>query len=253
MSKLKEGIKYLEKYNQVKIPNYIQGFDAFRALMNITMTNDLNDDFYLLQDEIIKNEYQNKQITSVEDLTPIQDNIYLWQGDITTLKVDAIVNACNSDLLGCFHPLHKCIDNAIHSFAGLQVRRDLKVIMDKQGYREPNGKAKITKGYNLPAKYILHTVGPKVNGKITKENESDLYNCYISCLKLADTYSLKSIAFCSISAGLYGYPIDEASKIALKAVRDYFKANKSKIEKIIFNVFSGDDYDVYFRTIKKAN
>lgn len=254
MDNLEKGIKYLEDYNKVKVSLELNGFNAFRALMNITMPDRLDDTFFAIQDKIIQDEYKNIKIIDVNDLLPIKENIYLYQGDITTLKADAIVNACNNELLGCFHPLHKCIDNAIHSFAGLQVRKDLLEIMKKQGYNEPNGKAKITKGYNLPAKYIIHTVGPIVNGIITKQNEIDLYNCYQSCLKLANEYNLKNIVFCSISTGLYGYPIEKASQVAIKSINDYFKNNaNTTIKKVIFDVFSRSDYDVYKRTINKTN
>lgn len=164
MTNIEKAIAYLEKYNNDKVPTYLKGFDAFRFLMNITMPDKLSDDYFKLQDEIIKEEYQSKEIVDVNSLTEIKNNFFLHQGDITLLKADCIVNACNNKLLGCFQPLHKCIDNAIHSFAGLQVRRDLKEIMEKQRCVEPIGKAKITKGYNLPSKYILHTVGPIVKG-----------------------------------------------------------------------------------------
>lgn len=162
MTKLEQGIQYLKEYNQFELPSRIKGFDAFRALMNVTIPDYLDEEFYSLQDEIIQEEYRNKVIVNIQDLKPIKGNIYLYLGDITCLKVDAIVNAENSYLLGCFHPLHHCIDNAIHSYAGLQVRRDLMEIMEKQGKEEENGKAKITKVYNLPSSYIIHTVGPQI-------------------------------------------------------------------------------------------
>lgn len=251
MTKLEQGIQYLEKYNQVKLPSFLKGFDAFRALMNITMPIDLKEDYYSLQDEIILEEYKKRKIVDVKELTPLKDKIYLFLGDITLLKVDAIVNAGNSDLLGCFHPLHHCIDNAIHSYAGLEVRRDLMQIM--QGKKEENGKAKITRGYNLPASYIIHTVGPQIKGNVTKQDENDLYNCYISSLSLADAYHLSSVAFCSISTGLYGYPIKEATKVALKAIKKYLSLHPStSIKRIIFDVFSLGDYEVYEREIKRT-
>lgn len=254
MDNLEKGIKYLEKYNNVKVYPNLQGFNAFRALMNITMPDKLDDNFFDIQDKIIQAEYKNKEIINVDDLSPIKDNICLYQKDITLLKADAIVNACNSELLGCFQPLHKCIDNAIHSYAGLQVRKDLLEIMQKQDYKEPNGKAKITKGYNLPAKYIIHTVGPIVNGNVTKQNEIDLYNCYQSALKLASEYNLKNIVFCSISTGVYGYPIEKASIIALKSIKDYFSNNENtSIKKVVIDVFSRSDYDEYQRAISKIN
>lgn len=252
MTKLEQGIQYLKKYNQFELTSSINGFDAFRALMNVTMPNRLDKDFYSLQDEIIQEEYRHKVIVDIHDLKPIKSNIYLYLGDITCLKVDAIVNAGNSYLLGCFHPLHHCIDNAIHSYAGLQVRRDLMEIMKEQGKEEENGKAKITKGYNLPSSYIIHTVGPKIKKEVTKNDEEDLYHCYLSSLTLAETYHLSSIAFCSISTGLYGYPIEEASKVALQAVNEYLTYHpNTSIQKIVFDVFSKGDYEVYEREINR--
>ena len=251
MSNLENGIKYLKDYNRVKVPSEIKGFDAFRALMNITMPDNLSEEFYKIQDRIIEEEYSKRTIVDINSLLPFIDNIYLYKGDITLLKVDSIVDACNSELLGCFHPLHKCIDNAIHSFAGLEMRRDLINIMN--GKSEENGKARITKGYNLPSKYVLHTVGPIVNGKISEQNEIDLYNCYQSCLNLANSYKLESIAFPSISTGIYRYPINEASKIAIKAVKNYLLNNSdTSIKRVVFNVFSKEDYNVYKRRISEA-
>lgn len=252
MTNLEKGINYLKKYNNINLSTNNNDFKTFRALMNITIPDKLDSYFYQIQDEIIKEEYKKRKIIDIDNLIPIKNNIFLVKEDITLLKSDAIVNAANSELLGCFHPLHNCIDNAIHSYAGLQVRKDLLEIMKTQGHPELNGKAKITKGYNLPAKYIIHTVGPIVENKITKENESDLFNCYQSCLKLADEYQLKNIAFCSISTGIYGYPIKEASKIALKSIKQFFIENsKSSIQKVIIDVFSKGDYDVYKREIEK--
>lgn len=252
MDELKKAIDYLKEYNGIHNFFDANDKDTFRALMNITMPINLSDEFYNYQDQILQEQLKDKVITDVNDLIPITDKIYLWKGDITTIKADAIVNACNSKLLGCFQPLHRCIDNAIHSFAGLQVRRDLIEIMQKQGHDEENGKAKITKGYNLPSKYIIHTVGPIVSKILTKENEEDLKNCYLSSLKLADGYQLKSIVFCSISTGLYGYPIQKASRVAIQAVNEYLKTNpNTSIQKVIFNTFTGSDYDVYYQTIKE--
>lgn len=222
--------------------------------MNITIPDKLDSYFYQIQDEIIKEESKKRKIIDIDNLIPIKNNIFLVQEDITLLKSDAIVNAGNSELLGCFLPLHNCIDNAIHSYAGLQVRKVLLEIMKTQEHPELNEKAKITKGYNLPSKYIIHTVGPIVENKITKENESNLFNCYQSCLKLADKYQLKSIAFCSISTGIYGCPIKGASKIALKSIKQFFIENtKSSIQKVIIDVFSKGNYDVYKREIEKNN
>ena len=252
MSNLEWCISYLKQYN------HGVGFDLpledeFRALMNITMPIDLSDEYYLRQDLALKEIYQKRKIIDVNELKPIKDKIYLYQGDITNLKVDAITNACNEKLLGCFSPLHNCVDNAIHSFAGLEVRRDLLEVMTKQGHDERNGLAKITKGYNLPSSYIIHTVGPIVNGYVTRANREDLMNCYLSSLRMADQYNLKSIAFCSISTGIYGYPIEKAVKVALNAVNYYLKEENKNLEKVVFCLFSKRDYDVYYRTIKEED
>lgn len=246
-------IEYLKNINDINGKIHLSKLDTFRALMNITMPVNLNEEYYKKQDLVLQKIKSESVIIDVNDLLPMTNKIYLYQGDITKVSADAIVNACNSKLLGCFQPLHSCIDNAIHSFAGLQVRRDLMKIMKEQGEDESSGKAKITNAYNLPSKYILHTVGPIVSGIPTKEDELDLYNCYISCLKLADSYRLKSIVFCSISTGIYGFPIKKASKVAVKAVKEYLKKENNNIEKVIFDVFSKEDYDVYYRTIKEMD
>lgn len=208
------------------------------------MPDNLSDEFYDNQDKVLQEILKTKNIVDINNLSFNKDNIALYKGDITLINADAIVNAANEKLLGCFIPLHKCIDNAIHSYAGLQVRRDLLKVMEKQKNDEEVGKAKITKAYNLPSKYIIHTVGPQVENRVTKQNEIDLANCYYSCLKLADSLDLKSIVFCSISTGVYGYPIAKASTIAINTVRDYLHKTNSKI-KVIFNLFSQSDYEIY--------
>lgn len=244
-------INYLKKVNHIEQEIALPPIQLLRALMNITMPFHLSDAYYDRQDKVLQELLYQKKIVDVSDLTPLKPNIYLYQGDITLIRCDAIVNACNSKLLGCFQPLHHCIDNAIHSYAGLQVRRDLLKVMQEQGYDEPTGRAKITKAYNLPSQYILHTIGPIIHQLPSKKDEEDLYQCYSSCLKLANEYQLKSIAFCSISTGLYGYPIEKAAKIALQAVKDYLKQDQNI--KIIFNVFSKEDYDVYYRAIEEMH
>ncbi len=252
MSDLEEGIKYLEKYNNVRIDNKLNGFQAFRALMNITMPIDLSAYFYRLQDKIIQDEYKKKKIVMLDTLIPFNKSLYLYKGDITLLKVSAIVNACNSKLLGCFHPLHNCVDNAIHSYAGLQVRRDLMKIMEIQNHDETNGKCKVTNGYNLPSKYIFHTVGPIVNGVITANAKNDLSNCYKSSLQMALKMKLDSIAFPCISTGIYSFPNDIAAKIAIKSVKEYIKENNSKL-KVVFVVYKDIDYLLYGSEIKYDN
>lgn len=240
-------IEYLlaERGERIEIPN-----DAYnqkrllRSLFNIRMPKETSEDFLQIQDGYLQEENRRKGITDIADLQPVQDDIYLWQGDITTLRCDAIVNAANSQMLGCFRPCHGCIDNAIHTFAGVQLRRNCNEIMQKQGHNEPTGQAKITPAYNLPCKYVLHTVGPIVSGRLTEEHCKLLKSCYLSCLKLAEKNSCKSIAFCCISTGVFGFPQREAAQIAVDTVKRYKEENHSDI-KVIFNVFKDDDYAIY--------
>ena len=247
MNEIKWCIDYLSNYNHInKLVNGCD-FNTFRALMNITIPYDLSSDYYNHQDNILKNELLKKSIVDIEKFNK---GISLYKGDITLLKVDTIVNACNEKLLGCFSPLHNCIDNAIHSFAGLQMRRDLMIIMEEQGHDEENGKCKVTSAYNLPAKYVFHTVGPKAFGNITKDAEDDLRNCYISCLDKALEMKLNSIAFPCISTGVYGYPKELACNVAISTVKNYLNKNNSNI-KVIFNVFTSYDYELYKEKINK--
>ena len=240
-------IEYLlaERGERIEIPN-----DAYnqkrllRSLFNIRMPKETSEDFLQIQDGYLQEENRRKGITDIADLQPVQDDIYLWQGDITTLRCDAIVNAANSQMLGCFRPCHGCIDNAIHTFAGVQLRRNCNEIMQKQGHNEPTGQAKITPAYNLPCKYVLHTVGPIVSGRLTEEHCELLKSCYLSCLKLAEKKGCKSIAFCCISTGVFGFPQREAAQIAVDTVKRYKEENHSDI-KVIFNVFKDDDYAIY--------
>ena len=240
-------IDYLKKYNHIN-QNLEYNWPTLRALLNITMPYDLSDEFYNKQDEVIKDIISKKEIF---DVATLNNGISLYKGDITLIKADAIVNACNSKLLGCFVPGHHCIDNAIHSFAGLEVRRDLTKVMKEQGYDEPNGRCKVTKAYNLPSKYIFHTVGPVYSG--SKQDNIDLELCYLSCLVTADKMKLDSIVFCSLSTGIFGFPIEKASEIAIKTVKKYLESENKNIKKVIFNLFSDGDYDVYDRKIKEIN
>ena len=223
-------------------------FDYFRALVNVRMPKPVSREFLRLQDEYLQKALSEKQITDIETLSPVQNDIFLWRGDITTLKCDGIVNAANSQMLGCFCPCHNCIDNAIHTFAGVQLRQECAKIMQAQGTDEPTGKAKITLGYNLPCKYVLHTVGPIVYGKLTEKHEKQLADCYRSCLELADNKGLQSLAFCCISTGEFHFPNERAAAIAVQTVKAYKQATQSKI-KIIFNVFKEVDYDIYARLL----
>lgn len=222
--------------------------DVFRALVNVRPPMPADGEFLRLQDEYLQAVTRNKGITDISCLKPVAPDIYLWKGDITILKCDGIVNAANSRMLGCFCPNHGCIDNAIHTFAGIQLRLECAEIMKKQGCEEATGRAKITNSYNLPCKYVLHTVGPIVYGKPTEQNESELYGCYRSCLELADKNGLNSIAFCCISTGEFRFPNERAAEIAVRTVQEYKKQTKSKI-KVIFNVFKEVDYDAYAKLL----
>ena len=247
MTYLNWCIDYLKDYNHIK-DELSYDWPTFRALLNITMPINLSDEFYDKQDGVIKEIVAKKEIFNVDN---VDDGISLYKGDITLIKADAIVNACNNKLLGCFVPGHHCIDNAIHSFAGLEVRRDLMKVMEEQGHDEENGKCKVTKAYNLPSKYIFHTVGPVYSG--SKQDTLDLESCYLSCLKVADKMKLDSIVFCSLSTGIFGFPIEKASEIAIRTVKKYLEEENKNIKKVIFNLFSDGDYDVYDRKIKEIN
>ena len=221
----------------------------FRALVNVRMPKAASKEFLSLQDEYLQAVLRDKGITDIDELKPIADDMYLWQGDITTLRCDGIVNAANSQMLGCFCPNHYCIDNAIHTFAGVQLRQECAELMKAQGKEEPTGKAKITKAYNLPCKFVLHTVGPIVYGKLTKMEECELASCYNSCLTLACENGLQSIAFCCISTGEFHFPSERAAEIAIQTVKEYKLRTGSKI-KVIFNVFKDYDYEIYDRLLK---
>lgn len=192
----------------------------------------------------LKEEIKEKHITKLSDLELSQEGIYLWQGDITTIECDAIVNAANSGMTGCYVPNHRCIDNCIHTFAGVQLRNECARIMQEQGFEEPTGKAKITKAYNLPCKYILHTVGPVISGRLTRRDKELLASCYRSCLELAEEYKVKSIAFCCISTGEFHFPIRYAAEIAVQTIMDYRRETGSAME-VIFNVFKDQDKEIY--------
>ena len=220
-----------------------------RALFNLRMPEAADKEFLLIQDTYLQEEIRRKGITDLADLKPAQQDLYLWKGDITTLKCDAIVNAANSQMLGCFLPCHGCIDNAIHTYAGVQLRQACARIMEQQDQEEETGKAKITSAFNLPSKYILHTVGPIIHGHLREEDKTLLESCYRSCLELAESYQLKSIAFCCISTGEFHFPNSIAAEIAVSTVKEYKGKTGSKME-VIFNVFKEEDYRIYERLLR---
>lgn len=236
--------------NMIIPDNEAEQFKLFRSLVNIRPPKPASKEFLTVQDEYLKEEIANKCITDIVNLKPIKNNIYLWQGDITTLKCGAIVNAANSGMTGCYSPCHGCIDNAIHTYAGVQLRLECSEIMKKQGYAEPTGNAKITKSYNLPCDYIIHTVGPIISSTVTEADKKMLASCYQSCLELAEKNGVKSIAFCCISTGEFHFPNDKAAEIAVQTVKDYIEQSNSDM-KVIFNVFKDFDYQIYRDLLRK--
>jgi len=215
-----------------------------RSLMNVRMAAPITKEFEDIQNAYLQKVNAERGIVSLSELEETEPGIYLWQGDITRLCVDGIVNAANSGMTGCYQPCHNCIDNCIHTYAGIQLRNYCQALMDEQGYEEPTGQAKITPGFNLPCKYVLHTVGPIVQGRLTEEHERLLASCYESCLELADENGLKSIAFCCISTCVFMFPNERAAEIAVKTVRDYRREHNSEIE-VIFNVWKDIDCEIY--------
>lgn len=233
------------KYSKIEIPSDEQKQKALlRSLFNIRMPLPVTKEFLTVQDAYLQEETRQKRITALSDLKPVQKGLYLWRGDITTLQCDGIVNAANSGMLGCFCPNHGCIDNAIHTFAGVQLRLACAELMKKQGHEEETGRAKITPAYNLPCRFVLHTVGPIIQGRLTKKDKESLASCYRSCLELAEQNELKSIAFCCISTGEFHFPNDKAAQIAVETVKKYKEQTHSEIE-VIFNVFKELDYNIY--------
>lgn len=216
-----------------------------RTLMNLRVPGkELSQEFLRVQDEYLSAIREAKGVVDGETLPEIVPGISLWKGDITRLKCDAIVNAANSLMLGCFIPCHRCIDNAIHSAAGLQLRDECYSLMNAQGHEEPVGRAKITRGYNLPSAHVIHTVGPFVDGGLTEEHRRELEGCYRSCLECAEDNGIRSVAFCCISTGEFHFPNAEAARIAVRTVRDFMRGSHT-VSKIIFNVFKDYDYGLY--------
>ena len=233
------------EYADMSIPSgEDERFRLWRALINVRAPRAVSAEYLGLEDAFLEESLAGRGVTRAEDLTPAEPGIYLWQGDITTLAADGIVNAANSGMTGCYVPCHGCIDNAIHTFAGVRLRNECARIMAAQGREEPAGRAKITPGYNLPAKYVLHTVGPIVRGNPTLRDCELLESCYRSCLELAADYRLGSIAFCCISTGEFGFPNRPAADIAVKTVHGFLTRTGSDM-KVIFNVFKDKDRDIY--------
>ena len=253
-----EQIQFLNRRLLAELPQYQEAAAQcpadeaaqrrlLRALMNVRPPMPLAPDFLAVQDALLSAEREARGVVDGAALSavPAEPRLALWRGDITRLRADAIVNAANSGLLGCFVPCHGCIDNAIHSAAGLQLRDECNQLMLAQGRPEPNGRAKLTRGYNLPARYVLHTVGPIVRGRVTQQDRADLASCYRACLELAAEHGLRSVAFCCISTGEFHFPNQEAAEIAVTTVRTFLDRHTTSIERVIFNVFKDFDKKIY--------
>ena len=248
---IEELLRELPQYRDMEIPeNNEDQKRLLRSLMNIRPPRPVHEEFLKIQDEYLSREVMEKGVVDSRLLpaSASDSRLVLWKGDITTLKADAIVNAANSALRGCFVPCHSCVDNIIHSVSGIQLRLACDEIMTKQGYEEPAGRAKITPAFNLPCKYVLHTVGPIVSGRLTDTHCRQLADCYSSCLGLAAETGLKSVAFCCISTGEFHFPHKKAAEIAVRTVSEFLEKDK-QIEKVIFNVFKQEDYDIYKRIL----
>lgn len=248
---MKELLAELPQYRKMQIPtDENEQKRLLRSLMNIRSPRPISDRFLALQDEYLREEVREKGITdsALLPVSALDNRLALWRGDITTLKIDAIVNAANSALRGCFIPCHSCVDNIIHSVSGIQLRLACDEMMNEQGYEEPPGRAKITPAYNLPCRYVLHTVGPIVSGPLMETHRRQLASCYRSCLQLAADKGLKSVAFCCISTGEFHFPQKKAAEIAVQTVTEFLQKD-TQIEKVVFNVFKQEDYDIYKRML----
>ena len=242
---IRELLQENMQYRDMEIP--IQEGEQkqlLRGLMNVRLPRKISREFLNVQDEYLQAETAAKGIVELDDLDPVSEGFYLWQGDITTLRCDAIVNAANSGMTGCYVPNHRCIDNCIHSFSGIQLRIACAEMMRRQGHEEETGKAKITKAYNLPCRYILHTVGPIISGILTKTDCELLAGCYRSCLELAAEKNLESVAFCCISTGEFHFPNERAAQIAVSTVKEFMQQETS-VKKVVFNVFKDLDKEIY--------
>ena len=243
-------LKEKPEYRDLRIPAEPESQrQLLRGLMNIRAPQRIDAEFLKTQDAYLQGENATKGVTDVTALVPVQPGLYLWQGDITTLKCDAIVNAANSGMTGCYIPNHRCIDNAIHTYAGVELRLACAELMAKQGRPEPTGRAKITPAFNLPCRYVLHTVGPIISGRVTKADKVLLASCYRSCLELAAENKLESVAFCCISTGEFHFPNDLAAEIAIETVKEFLKRQTS-VKEVIFNVFKDLDKAIYEKLLR---
>ena len=263
MEKLDFLIDYLLNENtDIKVNNIPENElgkkRLYRSLCNIREAKAISDKYLEIENEFLQEELKKKDITNTKDIQTIsktikesnlknKDKICLWQGDITILKIDSIVNAANSQGLGCFIPCHKCIDNQINTFAGISLRLECNKIMKEKNYFLETGKAFITKGYNLPAKFIIHTVGPIIYDEVTDKEIKELQECYINSLNLAKENKIRTIAFPCISTGEFRFPKEEASEIAIESVDRFLNENREYFDKVVFNVYKEEDYKIYER------
>lgn len=224
---------------------------CFRALCNVRPPAPADEDFLRLQDAYLSQAIQEKGVTPFAALSPLAEQMYLWRGDITTLQVDAIVNAANAQMRGCFVPCHGCIDNAIHTFAGVQLRLACDALMQTLGRPARTGEAFLTPAFNLPSRYVLHTVGPVVDGPLTDVHRRQLASCYRACLSLAREQGLTSVAFCCISTGVYRFPPAEAARIAVQTVRAFCRERPGL--HVVFNVFTQTDEALYRALLQKGD
>ncbi len=248
---IKELLAERPQYKAIEIAqSKAEQEQLLRSLMNVRPPQAIGEEFLRVQDAYLRQRAREKGIVKLSDIPPAKGNLFIWQGDITRLELDAIVNAANSGMTGCYCPCHGCIDNCIHTFAGIQLRLECAELMKRQGHAEPTGSAKITKAYNLPSRYILHTVGPIVSGALSRRNEAELSDCYRACLELAKENGIESIAFCCISTGEFHFPNKRAAEIAVETVTSCLNESKSEI-KVIFNVFKNEDYKIYRELLGK--
>lgn len=252
-----ERRRYLIQYLKAEKPQYknlqipagkTEQKQLLRSLMNVRMPEEADEEFLRIQDAYLQQVAAEKGVVTLEELEERQPDLFLWKGDITRLKAGAIVNAANSGMTGCYQPCHNCIDNCIHTYAGIRLRYECDRLMRQQGYEEPTGQAKITPAFNLPCEYVIHTVGPIVRGRLTEKEEQQLQSCYKSCLEIAEEYGVESIAFCCISTGLFCFSNERAAQIAVQTVQGHKKKTGSKI-KVIFNVFKEEDEKIYERLL----
>ena len=248
---IRELQREMPQYQDIRIPvTEEEQWNLLRSLFNVRPPYPASQEFLKVQDEYLSELVRSRGIVDAESLpaSELDPRITLWQGDITTLRCDAIVNAANSALLGCWQPCHSCIDNMIHSLSGVQLRIKCNEIMQAQGHEEETGTAKITPAYNLPCKYVLHTVGPIISGPLRKEDCDLLAGCYQSCLELAAGNNVRSVAFCCISTGVFHFPQQRAAEIAVETVRQFLETDSS-IDRVIFNVFTDRDLAIYQRLL----